>query len=133
MKKLMFLSALMLLFVVSCEDDHEDEPRPDNEVWMSAHSFDPVSLEVDPGTTIRWVNTSTVTHNVVSGTGLFSEVLNPGQATSFTFNSPGTFNYVCTLHPGMSGSIIVTGDPGGGENGPGNGDDEYDYDYDSGY
>ena len=120
MKRLLFLTVLLLLFVVACEDDN-DEIRPENEVWMSANSFLPANLEVDPRTTVRWVNNSSVTHDVVSNTGLFNELLSPGQSYSYTFNNSGVFNYVCTIHPGMSGSITVTGETGS-QNGTDEGD-----------
>ena len=124
MKRLLFLSALLLLFVVACEDDN-DEIRPENEVWMSTNAFLPANLEVDPGTTVRWVNNSSVTHHVVSNTGLFNEILNPGQSYSFTFNNTGSFDYECTIHPGMTGSITVTGE-NGSQNGNGEGTDDGD-------
>jgi plastocyanin len=108
MKKLLKL-ALVLSLIISCErDDDIEEERPANEVWMSISSFVPTSLTVPAGTTVRWVNTSTEPHNVVSNTGLFrSEILNPDQDFSYTFEEAGTFSYVCELHPGMAGTIIV--------------------------
>jgi plastocyanin len=108
MKKLLYL-ALLLIPIISCEriDDTEDE-RPANEVWMSISSFVPTSINVTAGTSVRWVNTSAVPHNVVSNTGLFrSKILNPGQDFSFTFKETGTYSYVCEMHPGMAGTINV--------------------------
>jgi plastocyanin len=121
MKSLLSVSALLMLLLIACDDDNNDETRPENEVWMSANSFLPASLVVTQGTTVRWVNNSSMTHNLVSDTGLFNETLNPGQSYSFTFNNNGLFNYECTLHPGMTGSITV-GDSGGSPNGGDEGD-----------
>ncbi len=121
MKGLLSIS-LILLLLVAC-DDENDDTRPENEVWMSTNSFLPASLEVSQGTTIRWLNNSSVTHNLVSETGLFNELLNPGGSFSYTFDDDGVFNYECTLHPGMTGSIIV-GNVNGSQNGGEGGDDE---------
>jgi plastocyanin len=106
MKKLVYLTIIFTV-IISCERDEEDQ-RPANEVWMSLSSFVPTSLNVTAGTTVRWVNTSAVPHNVVSNTGLFrSNILNPDQDFSFTFEESGVYSYVCELHPGMAGTINV--------------------------
>jgi plastocyanin len=106
MKKILYLS-LLLSFLISCERDDEND-RPANEVWMSLSSFVPTSLNVTAGTTVRWVNTSAVPHNIVSNTGLFSsDILNPDQDFSFTFEETGIYSYVCEIHPGMAGTINV--------------------------
>ena len=108
MKKLFGILILTMALVIACDrDDDDNDDRPPNEVWMSENSFIPVTLTVSEGTTVRWVNNSTVIHNVVHDTGMFNELLNPGQAYSFTFENAGTYNYECTIHPGMIGTIVV--------------------------
>lgn len=108
MKKLLGILILTMALVFACDrDDDDNNDQPPNEVWMSANSFIPVTLTVSEGTTVRWVNNSTVIHNVVHDTGMFNELLNPGQAYSFTFENAGTYNYECTIHPGMIGTIVV--------------------------
>jgi plastocyanin len=65
-------------------------------------------MTVSPGTAVRWVNQSSVNHNVISQAGLFlSNLLNPGESFSFTFNEAGVYEYECTIHPGMRGTINV--------------------------
>jgi plastocyanin len=107
MRKLLWISALLLGFTIGCSDDDDNDVQPDNEVWMSASAFLPSNLTVPAGTTVRWVNNSSVTHNVVSATGLFNELLNVGESYSYTFSDAGTYNYECTIHPGMTGTITV--------------------------
>ena len=123
MKNLLWLPVILFFSLVACDDDN-DEPRPDNEVWMSTHSFLPANLVVTQGTTVRWMNNSSVTHNLVSAAGLFDELLNPGQSFSYTFSETGLFNYECTIHPGMTGSVTV-GDADDSQEGGGDGNDGY--------
>ncbi len=107
MKNLTLILVLMLGFMIACDDEDDNDIRPDNEVWMSETAFLPQNLTVPAGTAVRWVNNSSVIHNVVSETGLFSEVLEPGESYSYTFPEAGTYNYECTIHPGMIGTIFA--------------------------
>ena len=68
---------------------------------------DPV-VTVKPGTTVTWTNGDDIPHTVVSKDGAFkSKVLDTGDRFSFTFAKPGKFGYYCSLHPHMTGTIIV--------------------------
>lgn len=68
---------------------------------------DPV-LTVAPGTTVTWTNGDDIPHTVVSKDGLFkSKVLDTGDQFSFTFTKPGEYGYFCSLHPHMTGLIVV--------------------------
>ena len=70
--------------------------------------FGVVSLEVAAGTTVTWTNRDDVPHTVVSSTKVFkSPPLDTGEAFSYTFKSDGTFEYYCSMHPRMTGKIIV--------------------------
>ncbi len=61
------------------------------------------------GTTVTWVNKDTVTHTVTTnGTSLFDHTLSIGDTYSFKFTQVGTYQYYCTIHPFMKGTIIVT-------------------------
>ena len=72
--------------------------------------FSPTNLTVKVGKTVVWVNKDTVTHTVTSdGSALFDSGFMPTGATfQFTFTTPGTFPYYCTVHPYMTGTIVVT-------------------------
>jgi plastocyanin len=72
-------------------------------------AFMPKTATVARGTTIKWKNTTaTTTHTTTSNTGLWNKTLAPGATFSRTFNRTGTFRYHCTIHPSMTGSIVVS-------------------------
>ena len=84
-----------------------DQPGA-NEVWMQGMIFNPSTLTVPVGTTVKWTNKASVTHNVTSATAVFSSgAMGNGATFSFQFNTAGTYPYTCTLHPGMAGTVIV--------------------------
>ena len=79
-----------------------------NEIWIQNMAFGPSSKTIIVGTTIIWTNQDAIGHTVTSTTGLFgSGTLGQGGTFSFTFNTAGTFNYKCMIHPTMTGTIIV--------------------------
>jgi plastocyanin len=68
---------------------------------------DPI-VTVKEGATVTWTNGDDIPHTVVSKDGLFkSKVLDTGDRFSFTFAKPGQFGYYCSLHPHMTGTIVV--------------------------
>jgi plastocyanin len=70
--------------------------------------FGIVSRDVAPGTTVTWTNRDDVPHTVASTTKLFkSPALDTDQKFSYTFKEAGTFEYYCSLHPRMTGKIVV--------------------------
>ncbi len=72
------------------------------------NDFDPSTRTVTAGSTITWVNQGALPHTVTLPGQFDSGIFMPGETYSRTFTTPGTFNYVCTLHPGMAGTIAVT-------------------------
>jgi plastocyanin len=75
--------------------------------------FTPQNLTINVGTTVTWTNNDPYAHTATSPGNFDSGNLNQGQTYSFTFNTPGTYNYFCALHPSMTGSIIVSNGGGG--------------------
>ena len=70
--------------------------------------FEPERLTVKAGTTVTWVNRDDIPHTVVSTDKVFkSKVLDTSETFSFTFSAAGTFPYFCSLHPKMTGRVIV--------------------------
>jgi manganese oxidase len=82
-------------------------------VVMQNMMFQPQDLEIVAGATVVWVNQDDVPHTVTSGgennpDGMFdSGMIDPGGMYTFTFTNPGTYEYFCSLHPGMTGIVVV--------------------------
>ncbi len=76
-------------------------------VEIQNYAFTPQILTVKVGTTVTWVNRDAVQHTVDWG-DVESSALNTGDSFQYTFLTPGTYSYYCSLHPQMTGKIIVT-------------------------
>lgn len=71
-------------------------------------AFDAETVAVAHGTRVTWANAGPTIHNTVSGEDLWSsEIMEDGDTFSFTIDDPGTYMYLCTLHPIMTGTVIV--------------------------
>jgi plastocyanin len=79
------------------------------EVVMESFAFTPAELTVPVGATVTWINRHSARHDVVAADRTFaSPLFGKDETFSFTFEAPGEYPYVCTIHPGMEGTIIVT-------------------------
>ncbi|ULH17920.1 cupredoxin domain-containing protein (plasmid) [Deinococcus sp. KNUC1210] len=85
-------------------------PQQSVTVKIGDNNFMPTPLSVAAGTTVTWVNTGKVTHNVssVDLPAMRSASLHPGESYSYTFSTPGIFTYYCSYHEAMSATINVT-------------------------
>jgi plastocyanin len=94
--------------------------RPTTTTTVEAYDgrgFEPKTITVAPGTTVRWVNHGKERHTVTSRDGLFdSGELSPGASYSVTFTRPGTYHYFCRPHEkmGMVGTVVVGSGGSGG-------------------
>src|ERR1700704_6891787 len=87
----------------------------ETEVKIDNFAFAPQRVVVKPGTTVTWINEDDIPHTVASSTKLFkSRVLDTADKFSFTFTTPGVFEYFCSLHPHMTGTIVVEATTGSG-------------------
>jgi amicyanin len=85
------------------------KPVAANAVTILNFAFGPQTVTVKPGATVRWMNRDSEAHTVTSDTGAFnSPVLQPGTGYSFTFMKAGTYSYHCTIHPFMTGKVVVS-------------------------
>ena len=83
-------------------------PTPSATVQIDNFTFKTPVTTVKVGTTVTWTNGDDIPHTVVSKDGVFkSKVLDTGDRFSFTFAKPGQFGYYCSLHPHMTGTIVV--------------------------
>lgn len=86
-------------------------PVTGNAVAIKNFAFSPATLKVKVGTTVTWTNQDTDAHTVTSaGSGgpLHSATLATHATYSYTFTKPGTYAYLCTIHPFMTGTVEVT-------------------------
>lgn len=79
-------------------------------VSINDFAFEPSTLTVKAGTTVTWTNLDTEAHTVrtTKSTTVKSDVLATNATFSFTFANPGTYDYHCSIHPEMHGSVVVT-------------------------
>jgi len=70
--------------------------------------FGPQTITVPVGTTVTWTNADDIPHTSVSTEGVFkSKVLDTDEKFSYTFTKAGTYPYYCTIHPKMTGKVVV--------------------------
>jgi plastocyanin len=80
----------------------------DTDIGIDQFSFRPERLTVKAGTTITWTNDDDIPHTVASSNQLFkSKALDTADKFSFTFRTPGVYEYFCSIHPHMTGTIVV--------------------------
>ena len=78
-------------------------------VHIDNFTFNPPELTVSVGTTVTWQNADDIPHTVVATGKLFrSKPLDTEDHFSFTFTTVGSYDYFCSLHPHMTGKIVVT-------------------------
>lgn len=83
-------------------------PVPPGRLVIADFAFRPATITVQPGTTLVWQNTGIAPHTVTSRAGLFdSRIIPSGGTYSHTFATPGTFPYLCTIHPDMTATVLV--------------------------
>ena len=80
------------------------------EVKIDNFSFGPAALTVSVGSTVTWTNRDDIPHTVVSADDpkvFKSKVLDTDEKFSFKFDKPGTYSYFCSIHPKMTGKVVV--------------------------
>jgi plastocyanin len=110
--------------IVEDDDAGTDEVTvriPEGASELTEDAYTPNPVEVNVGSTVTWINDDSTPHTATSGssgsgsTGAFGgtddspEIIGPeGDTQSFTFNEAGEYEYYCTLHPNMVGTVVVT-------------------------
>jgi plastocyanin len=100
--------AAAALFAAGCGGSDTSEPVAATEVEMvKSYSFDPKVIEIEAGETVTWTNEDNFTHTV-QVEGQEDHKVEQGESVEITFDRPGTYDYVCTLHrQDMDGTVIV--------------------------
>jgi plastocyanin len=124
LKRLAGLIALLSVALLMVAPNAGAQSQKVVKVSIRDFYFEPSQLIIEPGTTVQWVNEGTTQHTVfaTSPAGAFlSETLNPGEAFTHTFPQrfprpspdrstvqPGTYSYICKIHPAMKGRVIFS-------------------------
>jgi plastocyanin len=108
LKRLLYLVTLsMAALLISASAASAQEEMT---VSIQDFFFEPDQLTVAPGTTVTWVNDGQTPHTSTADDGTWdSGTLQPGESFSFTFDEPGTYSYLCEIHPEMTGTVNVSG------------------------
>lgn len=113
MRRRFLLPAVAVLavtvFAAGCGGTGESsEPVATTEVKMvKSYRFDPKTIEIEAGQTVTWTNEDNFTHTV-QVEGQEDHKVGQGESVEITFDEPGTYEYVCTLHSqDMDGTVIV--------------------------
>lgn len=101
-------SLALVLVAAGCGETENSEPVATTEVAMAkSYRFDPKRIEVEAGQSVTWTNEDNFTHTVQVD-GQEDHKVERGESVSITFDEPGTYHYVCTLHSqDMEGEVIV--------------------------
>jgi plastocyanin len=105
----MVMAAMLLLFAGSPRVEANDQPSAAAaDVKIDNFSFAPQTVTVAVGTTVTWTNRDDIPHTVVSTDGVFkSKVRDTDEKFSYTFTKAGTYPYFCSVHPKMTGKVVV--------------------------
>ena len=103
------LIAMLLLFPGSPRLKANDQPSAANAaVTIDNFSFGPQKITVPVGATVTWTNRDDIPHTVVSTDGVFkSKVRDTDEKFQYTFTKAGTYPYFCSVHPKMTGQVVV--------------------------
>jgi len=102
------LIAIMLLALSSRVTANAEPSAPAAAVKIDNFVFGPQTITVPVGTTVTWTNVDDIPHTAVSTDGVFkSKVMDTDEKFSFTFTKTGTYSYYCSVHPKMTGKVVV--------------------------
>ncbi len=86
----------------------QEATKQNAEVKIDNFSFGPAAITVPVGATVTWTNRDDIPHTVVSEDKLFkSKALDTDEKFSYAFSKPGTYLYFCSIHPKMTGRVVV--------------------------
>jgi len=118
MRRSVFLASLLVMAVMrlggtvrelrSFVASAQEKAASTAEVKIDNFVFGPTSITVPVGTTVTWINRDDIPHTVVSTEKVFkSKVLDTDEKFSYTFTKAGEYPYFCSIHPKMTGKVVV--------------------------
>ena len=108
MRRLTAVLVVAVAALVGCGDSDDGDgggPAEPGAVDVVDNSFQPKETTVAAGDTVTWTFKGNAAHNV-SGEGFQSDLISEGEF-EHTFDEAGEYDYVCTVHPGMEGTVVV--------------------------
>ncbi len=114
-RPILFLAIVLAVLVSGCSQYAASSPPEaaapaasgsSNAVVIKDFAFNPSTLTVKVGTTVKWTNEDSAPHTIKSE-AFTSGNLGKGESFEFKFDSAGTYDYICGIHPSMKGRIVV--------------------------
>lgn len=84
----------------------------DKDVAISGFSFSPRTVTVNVGDSVTWANSDAQTHTATSGSAWDTGDIGNGESKSIAMDRAGTYDYICAIHPTMTGTVVVRGPTG---------------------
>ncbi len=107
MRKLLLAALPLVAVLAACGGDDDDAASAEpGVVIVDDNVFEPKTISVGVGDTVTWRFEGNSAHNV-SGEGFASDLMKDGEF-EHAFDEAGEFDYVCTVHPGMNGTVDVS-------------------------
>ncbi len=101
------MGAVLLWVLAACGPTTAAPPEP-TQIVVKDFMFQPSTLTVKAGATVTWTNQDDEPHTVKSDTGIFkSGAMDTNESFSFKFDKAGTYHFTCSIHPRMTGTIVV--------------------------
>jgi plastocyanin len=113
MKRLYFSGAVVVVFAAvvllarTSSSSAQQQAATAQEVKIGNFTFAPATITVAKGTTVTWTNRDDIPHTVVSDGTFKSKAMDTDEKFSYTFAKPGTYSYFCSIHPKMTGKVVV--------------------------
>jgi plastocyanin len=105
---IMIAVVLLLVGLPTVTANAKQVPAKTADVKIDNFSFAPGAFTVAIGTTVTWTNRDDIPHMVVSTEGVFkSKVRDTDEKFSYTFTKAGAYRYFCSIHPKMTGTVVV--------------------------
>lgn len=114
-RTVILIAVMMLLLVLlsGCQTSNElppmeEEPEvAENTVLIENYKYEPAEITIQVGESVTWINKDAVRHTT-TGDGFDSGLFGKDESYTHVFDEAGTFAYICTPHPYMQGTVIVT-------------------------
>lgn len=106
-----FLPVLLIPLAGACSSDDESKPAAEASdtvsVSIADFMFTDAEVQVSAGGSVEWTNTDDQAHTATSAGNFDAGAMDPQQSATVVFPTAGSFTYICSFHPFMTGTVIV--------------------------